>query len=300
MKPLISVAVCTYNGSLFLEKQLISILNQTYKNIEIVVVDDCSTDNTFEITETLALKYPQIKSFRNTKNIGFNKNFEKAITLTAGEYITISDQDDIWLENKLQKLMDNIKNKWLIFSNSEWMDEDENLLGKQTLGANFNLDIRTFKSFLFYNSVTGHTTLFSKTLLKYILPMPENGYYDWWIGFVASYHNQITCLNECLTLHRIHRSSVMHHFKGEKDKNTKIDRSKEISTNLSIVEKYKYLKESDQKMISEIRSNFDKKGFSIYIVRLIYRYYQDFFPDLKNRKGLSRLNFAIKFAIKSL
>ena len=79
MKPLISIALCTYNGSLFLEKQLISILNQTYKNIEIVVVDDCSTDNTFEIITTFALEYPQIKSFRNTTNIGFNKNFEKAI-----------------------------------------------------------------------------------------------------------------------------------------------------------------------------------------------------------------------------
>lgn len=299
MKPLISVALCTYNGSKFLKKQIMSILNQTYKNIEIVVIDDCSTDDTFEITETLSSKYSQIKSFRNTKNIGFNKNFEKAITLASGEYIAISDQDDIWLENKLQQLIDNLGNKWLIFSNSEWMDEAENLLGQRTLGDHFELNNRTFKSFLFYNSVTGHTSLFSRALLKYVLPIPENGYYDWWIGFVALYHNQIICLNECLTLHRVHHSSVMHQFKGKIDKKIKIDRSKEISTNLSILEKYKYLNESDQKLISKIRSTYDKKGLSIYIIRLIYHYYQDFFPDLKNRKGLSRLNFAIKFAKKS-
>src|SRR6476469_1300094 len=121
MNPLISIALCTYNGSKYLEKQILSIINQTYKNIEIIVVDDCSSDNTFEITQILASKYEQIKSYRNTENIGFNKNFEKAIKLTTGYFIAISDQDDIWLENKLQRLYDNLQDKWLIFSNSEWV-----------------------------------------------------------------------------------------------------------------------------------------------------------------------------------
>jgi len=300
MGPLISVALCTYNGSLFLEKQLMSIINQTYKNVEIVIVDDCSIDDTFEITQIFAQKYPQIKSFRNTHNIGFNKNFEKAINIASGEYIAISDQDDIWLENKLERLMENIGDKWLIFSNSEWVDETERMLGKRTLSYDFDLGNRTFKSFLFYNSVTGHTSMISRRLLSYILPLPEIGYYDWWMGFVAVYHNQISCLNECLTLHRIHQSSVMHRFKGEVYKNTKIDRTDEMITNLKILENYKLLNESDKKLISKIKNSYTKQRLSTFIIRLIYSHYQDFFPDLKYRTGLSRLNFAFKFANKSL
>ncbi len=296
MEPLISIALCTYNGGRFLEKQILSIINQTYKNIELVVVDDCSTDNSFAITEALASKYPQIKSYRNTENLGFNKNFEKAITLTNGEYIAISDQDDIWLDNKLKRLMDCIKDKWLIFSNSEWMDEEENLMGKQILAPNFELGNRTFKSALFYNSVTGHTTLFSEKLLEYILPIPEKGYYDWWIGFVALYHNQITCLNESLTLHRIHSLSVMNKFKGFGNANIKEERFKEININLSNLEKYKNLKDEDRDFISKIHAAYRKKGPSLYLFRLLYKFYQEFFPDLKRRKGLSRLNYAVKFS----
>ena len=179
------------------------------------------------------------------------------------------------------------------------MYEAETLIGRRTLSDNFELSDRTFRSFLFYSSVTGHTTLFSRAILEHIMPLPEEGYYDWWIGFVAIYHNKITCLNECLTLHRIHHSSVMHNFKGDEFRNTKIDRANEISTNLSILKQYKNLNQDDRQLISRIQISYNKQGISLYLIRLIYKYYQDFFPDLKSRKGLSRLNFAIKFAVKA-
>ena len=111
---LISVALCTYNGEKFLREQIDSILAQTYKNLEIVIVDDCSTDKTTNIINAYAEKDKRIKLFQNASNLGFNKNFERALGLTSGEYIAISDQDDIWLPQKLQSLLDNIKNNWLI------------------------------------------------------------------------------------------------------------------------------------------------------------------------------------------
>ncbi|TCC97565.1 glycosyltransferase family 2 protein [Pedobacter hiemivivus] len=294
--PLISIALCTYNGSRFLEKQIMSILNQTYKNIELIVVDDCSTDHTFEIIAQLASQYPQIKPYRNSENLGFNKNFEKAITLSAGAYIAISDQDDIWLKDKLQRLIDHIGDKWLIFSNSEWVDEEENMLGRQMLAPNFELKDRSFKSVLFYNIFTGHTILFSRDLLDYILPIPSNGYYDWWMGFVALYHNKITYLNECLTLHRIHSTSVLYKEKNQTKPSPKSDRFKEISINLAILGVYKNLKEEDRKLIGKIHTAYSKKKYSLYLIQNIYKYYECFFPDLKKRKGLSKLNFAIKFS----
>src|ERR1700742_3478188 len=101
-EPLISVALCTYSGEKFLQEQMDSILAQTYKNLEIVIVDDCSTDRTIDIINSYAEKDKRIKLFQNDTNLGFNKNFEKALSLTTGEYISISDQDDTWLPQKLQ------------------------------------------------------------------------------------------------------------------------------------------------------------------------------------------------------
>jgi glycosyltransferase involved in cell wall biosynthesis len=264
MEALISIALCTYNGADFLPQQLDSILNQTYKYIELIIVDDDSSDGTKDILKQYAGKYEQIRLHFNEKNIGFNANFQKAISICSGDFIAISDQDDIWLENKLELLHQNIGDHWLIFSNSTWIDQKENPIGRQTLNPDFNLGDRNYRSTLFYNSVTGHTTLFSKTLLPYISPIPETGYYDWWIGFVALYHHKITCLNECLTLHRIHSSSVMHKFKGNVKTNIKAERFKEIDLNLSLLRNYKNLNEADKKLINNICCSPQKRIQSIF------------------------------------
>ena len=290
MEPLISIALCTYNGAQFLEEQVKSILSQTHKNIELIILDDCSTDDTFQISENLAVHYPQIKSFRNTQNLGFNKNFEKAINLTTGEYIAISDQDDIWLPNKLEILLANIKDKWLVFSNSELIDDEGKDLGKQILKSDFTLKGKSFKSFLFYNSVTGHTSMFNRSFLKHFTPIPARGYYDWWLGFVATYHNQAVCVNQCLTLHRMHQKSVT--FNAYKKEAKKV-LNDEINTNLQLVKNYNGLSAADKNLVNKI-ANAYQKSFSFFLTNLIVKHYNEYFPDRKPRKWLSRLNFALK------
>ena len=103
--PLVSIALCTYNGEVFLQEQLNSLLNQTYTTIEIIAVDDASTDSTRSILEKKASTDSRLKVFINEKNIGYNKNFEKAISLCSGDFIAISDQDDIWEAEKIGKMM---------------------------------------------------------------------------------------------------------------------------------------------------------------------------------------------------
>lgn len=101
MSDRISVAMTTFNGERYLREQLDSIYSQTRVPDEVVVVDDCSVDN----TSTILQEYHQSKGltdFVNDKNLGVNKNFEKAISLCTGDYIAISDQDDIWFKNKLE------------------------------------------------------------------------------------------------------------------------------------------------------------------------------------------------------
>lgn len=296
--PLISVAMCTYNAGNFLEKQIFSILEQSHQNIEIVVVDDDSTDGTYEYLEKLKETHQQIKLFRNDINLGFNKNFEKAISLCSGDLIAISDQDDIWLPDKLEVLMNNIGDNWLVFSNSELIDSEEKLLGIQILKPNFSMENKSFKSILLRNSVTGHTCLFTKEFREYFLPIPAEGYYDWWIGFIAFYHQKATYVNKCLTLHRMHNTSVIGKAYADK-KTTRKALQKELSTQLSLMKAYKNLTADDKNFIKKISAAYDKH-MSLYLAKLIAVNYKSYFPDLKERNFLSKFIFAIKFSSKQI
>ena len=93
-KPLISICIPTYNGQKFFEACLDSAIGQTYRDIEIIIVDDCSTDRTWEITKSYAAKYPQIKVYQNEKNIGLVSNWSRCMELSTGEWIKFLFQDD--------------------------------------------------------------------------------------------------------------------------------------------------------------------------------------------------------------
>jgi len=95
-KNTISVALCTYNGELYLREQLESILKQTFPPDEIIICDDGSTDTTIKILEEFRRKsFIPVKVYYNKENLGVSKNFEKAISLCSGDIIFLSDQDDV-------------------------------------------------------------------------------------------------------------------------------------------------------------------------------------------------------------
>jgi len=103
-----SVAMCTHNGEKYIKTQLESILTQTIAIDEIVICDDRSNDNTIAIIEQIQLENPnKISLYKNHENIGSTKNFEKAISICTGDYIFLSDQDDIWKVNKFEKVIKN-------------------------------------------------------------------------------------------------------------------------------------------------------------------------------------------------
>ena len=92
---LVSVIIPTFNVENYIVQSLESIINQTYKNLEIIIVDDCSTDRTFEILKKISKKDSRIKLFRNLKNLKICKTLNKAIKISTGEYIVRMDGDDI-------------------------------------------------------------------------------------------------------------------------------------------------------------------------------------------------------------
>lgn len=134
---IVSVALCTYNGANFVEKQIWSILNQTMSVNEIVVCDDGSDDNTMQILEEL-LKETTIafRVFRNERRLGPSRNFKRALELCQGDIVFLSDQDDIWKENKVQVVVDWFKEnptKTVVFSDADLIDEKGSLITKQSL-----------------------------------------------------------------------------------------------------------------------------------------------------------------------
>jgi len=202
--PLISIAMTTYNGEKYLKEQLDSIYAQTYKNIEVIVCDDCSSDGTVEILKEYSQQY-NLKYYRNTKNIGLVKNFEKAILLCRGDFIALSDQDDIWHEKKLSVLFQKLSNNLLIHSDCRIMDSENNIL-QNFWKRNSGYDIK-IENLLFQNVVTGCTILFKKELLKTALPFPEALiYHDWWLAMCSAIQNKICYTEECLIDYRVHAS----------------------------------------------------------------------------------------------
>lgn len=200
----ISIAIATYNGEKYLIKQLESIYSQTYKNIEVIVVDDCSADETVNVLMQYA-KSHGLRYFVNDKNLGFVKNFEKAISLCNGDFIALCDQDDVWRVDKLEKLYNNIGPNLLIHSDAILIGESGNILSESyAKTAHKKFKSNTYEYF-FSNDVTGCTTLFKKELLTVALPFPRNMLaHDWWLAICASKKGSVKYLNEPLISYRQH------------------------------------------------------------------------------------------------
>ncbi len=201
-QPLVSIAMATYNGEKYLQEQLDSIYNQTYKNIEVIVTDDCSTDGTVEILERYAASHG-LKYYVNEWNLGFVKNFERALSHCHGEYIALADQDDIWLSEKLETLMDKIGSNMMIHSDCAVIDGEGKIISPAWKRENGYM-IHT-NNLLFKNVVTGCTVLLHKTLLRKALPFPEGlTYHDWWLALCAAEGNKLVYTRDCLTYYREH------------------------------------------------------------------------------------------------
>lgn len=219
--PLISIAMCTYNGAPFLGKQLDSLVNQSYPNLEISIYDDCSTDDTVPIIKEYALKYPQLKLHQNPVNVGYQKNFEANLKTCKGEFIAPCDQDDIWDTDKILKLYGFIKNHILVYHDSELIDEEDRSM-QLSMRSRLNfVRGKNPKPFLFFNCVSGHSMLFRRDLLTLIFPFPDKGFYDHWIVYVATHYGSIDFTEECLVKYRQHRKSLTD-ILGSKRKETKL------------------------------------------------------------------------------
>ena len=204
----VSVVMCTYNGSLFVKDQLQSIIQQTYPIKEIIIYDDASTDDTVKIINEIAESNAIIKLFVNEKNIGFTKNFEKALRAAEGDIIAISDQDDIWIESKIEKLITAWKHECpVIYCASTVFFKA--IPYKPMPHPHFRrFEGTDARKIFLYNSVSGHAMLVKKSFLPLVFPFEENIMYDWWIAVVAAYNGGVQYYPEVLVLQRKHENNI--------------------------------------------------------------------------------------------
>lgn len=222
---MISIAMTTYNGDNYLREQIDSILAQTINDFELIICDDCSTDSTWNILSSYSSIDPRIKIYRNEENLGYLKNFEKAMGLCKGEYIALSDQDDIWMANHLAVLRDLIGDKVMACGNSELIDSN---------GLSFNISLDKIDSFdyvpvdwkqnlmqivFFRNPYRGAEMLIRKDFLSHLLPFP-NGvwFHDTWIAVLSCLMGGCEYTSQILSKYRIHDDNFTKSRKKKRSK----------------------------------------------------------------------------------
>ncbi|HTP38926.1 MAG TPA: glycosyltransferase family 2 protein [Steroidobacteraceae bacterium] len=206
--PLISVALCTYNGERYLAEQLDSVLAQDYPALEIVAVDDASTDGTLRILEDYRSRHPQLRVIHNLHNLGFRGNFERALQLCQGVFIAPCDQDDVWLPHKLSTLHAAIGNHSMAYADSELIDAHGRSLGRR-MSANWRMqDIDDPVALIMDNCVSGHAMLLRRMLLEQAFPLHEGMYHDWWLATVAAAEGGVVYCPEVLVRYRRHAGTV--------------------------------------------------------------------------------------------
>jgi glycosyltransferase involved in cell wall biosynthesis len=205
--PLVSVVLCCYNGAKHLAEQVESILNQTYKNIELIIADDASTDNTAEIARRFE-SHHNVKVIVREKNLGLSANFYDAAMKSKGDFIAFSDQDDIWLPGKIETLLGNIGKYPLVYSDSLLVNESGKSLDKKLSDLRNMYSGDDSRGYIFYTCVWGHGMLVKKKLLLDARPFPPGIHHDVWLAFIAFSNGGIKYHDEVLTLYRQHSGST--------------------------------------------------------------------------------------------
>lgn len=216
---LVSVVLGTYNGEAYLEDQLRSVLAQTWTNLEIIAIDDGSIDRTVGILREYATRDSRIKVIINERNLGFVLNFEKGCNLAKGKWIALCDQDDYWLPEKVEKMVQAIGEYPMVYCDSDLCGP-----GLQPLGTRIS-DLVHYQSFddcrqlCVFSRMYGHATLITRVLFEKASPFRKEIPHDGWLAYHATLYGGVKYLPEVLVKYRQHAGNVFGVVGGRKKKN---------------------------------------------------------------------------------
>lgn len=200
----ISVCMATYNGESYVVAQLISILNQLGLDDEVVISDNRSNDQTINLIRSLKDQRVKVFSFERRSVVG---NFENALKQATGDILFLADQDDVWLDGRVERMVNELRFFDLVMTNSKIVDADLNILHHSLFDV-----IRPrvgFVANLYRNSYTGCCMAFNRKVLVKAIPFPDKlPMHDWWIGLVGGIVGEVKFVDEPFLLYRRHSNNV--------------------------------------------------------------------------------------------
>lgn len=211
----VSVCIATYNGARFIREQLESILTQLGPQDEVVIVDDASTDDTLQTIASL--DSPQIVVHPNPANLGYVRSFERALTLAHGEVILLSDQDDVWVDGRVDALVTATITRSVAASNLVLLDSGTPLsspltgrpwLLRETASTHsVRNELRILSGDAPY---FGCAMALRRDALAFALPFPAylTESHDLWIATVANAAGQLTHVDRATVRRRVHDSNA--------------------------------------------------------------------------------------------
>jgi len=241
MEPFVSVVMPVYNNEKYVEESILSIINQDYSNMEIIIIDDHSTDNSWNIIKEYAIKDKRIIPIRNEKNMKIPKTRNKAYKICKGKYIVIQDGDDVSLPTRISKqvqFMENNPEYAVIGSDMLVIDESSNIIGKRSYESNYKKIKRIITRI---NPIPQPTVIIRKDVLNEIGYYNEEyvrcSDYDLWIRIARKY--KISILNDYLVKYR-------------RSNDHGLIKNYDQSLNYTLIIQKKYLYEKDFKNINNI------------------------------------------------
>ena len=304
----VSIALCTYNGERFLQQQLDSLARQTQLPDEVIVSDDASTDGTIAILESWKNSVPFPVKIYHHVPAGVNKNFENVISLCTKDIILICDQDDIWIENKIErlvKILDENPQIGAVFHDASMIDENSDVIenASMTQFARFYM-VNDYPVFLNPDTQTNYNpsgccSAYRANLIKQTIPFSNDFIYDQWLFACANALAEKCAVPDMLIKHRIHDNNVTASNNNELDKNSKdaitrawyitsaykyiqfkplIDAVKEFIIQNIPESKYKnqyirYLEQTETHVYNRIRIRRNAILFSTMIITELFRKY---------------------------
>ncbi|PHX05765.1 glycosyltransferase [Vibrio splendidus] len=264
------VILASYNGSQYIKDQILSILGQTIRPQAIYIRDDCSSDNTIEIVKDLAKDFDNIFVVDDDLgNLGYVKNFEVLVQSVRSKYFFFSDQDDIWLESKAEKMLKNIidKNKFSCFSNAYVTDSQLNIKGRKLDDSVYD-KLHEKNIILADNFVTGATLLCETDFVTSLLPFPVGIPHDFWIAANSEIRGELCYVKDELIYYRQHDSNLIGSDVGE----GYIARFLQSLTNNNVKQRRAAVVEKFR-LLNEISSRYANIAISKDVVTLIKKRY---------------------------
>jgi glycosyltransferase involved in cell wall biosynthesis len=209
----VSVVMSTFNGDSkggYIWEQLDSVLNQTYPVLEIIIQDDCSVDRTWELLQEYAKKSSLIKLYHNERNLGCGNSFVSAWNKASGDYIVVCDDDDIWMPNKIQILVDVIGDKMFAIGQSRVIRES-NFESYYLCYEELNPHTATIEKLIFGNCVGGgQQMMFDRKMLNDINDIKSENIIvpDYLLALIAYYYNSVAITDEITQWFRINSKST--------------------------------------------------------------------------------------------